>query len=426
MKKKIFYGWKMFPAVWLIYFLGCGPVTYGTSVLITKMVRTYSWNESILGYSTSIYQLTMALMSFAVVFFIRRFSHKAAMIVGSVVGAAVYFFMAFGNLSPVHVIIALAAAGFCNAFTCLTPCPGLINNWFDRRKSVPMSFVLAAGAASGFIMPLLAQALSSRSISFCWLVYAVMVLAIAVLAVLFVKERPEDIGEVKDGRAWVEANPLPEKAASEMKEKEPSLKACYASRAFAVIVFSMCAFRALQLMYTTYAVLYGLQNGLTEVQAALLLTIGNIFGLGGRLFAGVAGQMKMAYHKILVIGLVVITAGGALFAAGHSFGILVAAAIVLGGANGFLQSFLPIAVPKYFGSGNFSAVYGMLNTVGGILGCAAPLLVIWIVKVFGSYSYGFIFFGVLTAIAAVLMLFTPAQFVTDKKTEGKTECVQSN
>ena len=41
-----------------------------------------------------------------------------------------------------------------------------------------------------------------------------------VLAILFVKQDPADIGEIPDSRAWVERHPLPEKSGAPVAEAE--------------------------------------------------------------------------------------------------------------------------------------------------------------------------------------------------------------
>lgn len=417
-KGKTFYGVWILAGIWLIYFLAAPPGSYATSIISTHMVAERGWSESVIGISTSIFYLSMSLVSVPTGILIRQKGIRFTIVAGAVIGIAAYAVTAFGAKVPWMYVSAFGGIGISSAMCAIVTGSTTINTWFDRNKAMPMSILITAGAIGGFLVPILVNKLLTVGTTLCWEVFIGMDVAVILIAIFVLKDKPEDIGEIRDGHAWVSAHPMSRKEKELSREPEPSLRRCYHSIQFYTLSLQTFAARAANAGVTSYVIVYAIQHGISAANAALLITVYNVASLFGRFAVGLFDKkIGRRYMNAAALGLVGVECIALYFAAGyHSF----CAAVAIGGCGfGALCTLFPLLEANYFGKENFALLNGTFNTIGTMGSFVSPMMIFAMAQGMGGYEYSYLFWGIVLAAVCVVALFNPVRQIRDVSMKNK-------
>jgi MFS family permease len=198
-----FYGWKLLAAFWVIAVLNLAFPAYGSSVLNAAMAAELGFDRQALGTIVAVYLAMSGLPGPFVAMSVNRIGVRLTLAVGSlftmagavmlatIVDNAVLATIAFGLLVGTGVAtgaIIAAQAG--------------VAQWFVRRRALALSILYSGGAIGGFVAPPILSSIASSSAGdwrLGWWVIAALSLVAASLAMLTVRERPADLGQVPDG-----------------------------------------------------------------------------------------------------------------------------------------------------------------------------------------------------------------------------------
>src|SRR5579863_10685450 len=198
-----FYGWKLLAACWFIMFLNLGIPAYGASGLNALMAPALHLDRRALGLLFSAYMIMSGLPGPLVAVSVNRLGVRRTLMLGSVfliVGALLmgtlvnsfwYAVLAFGLL--VGGGVATGAA--------LATQAGLAR-WFVRRRALVLSILYSSGAVGGFVSGRLLDrvvTLAGGNWRAGWWVIAALSALACIVAALFVKESPADLGQAPDG-----------------------------------------------------------------------------------------------------------------------------------------------------------------------------------------------------------------------------------
>ena len=205
MSRPLFYGWILLGVLWLVFAFNLGFPAYGGPVINTAMARELGFSRETLGLITTFYIIMSGLPGPIVAVAVNRFGVRRTLLAGSLMNVAGAVFMA---------TIASSGAGACLGFGLVVGggvCTGAaiasqtaLSRWFVRRRSLALSILYSSGAIGGyfavkFVLPWAMDAGGSWR-SGWWVIVALSALA-GLLAMAFVRERPEDMGLQPDGEA---------------------------------------------------------------------------------------------------------------------------------------------------------------------------------------------------------------------------------
>ncbi len=412
-KNNVFYGVWITAAVWAIYFLSATPSAYGSSVVSTQVVLQRGWDEGIVGMGTSIYYLSLAMISIPTSILIKKKGIKSAIYIGTFVGIATYALLILAD-KPVIYLALFVGIGICCAMTSIVPAPAAINMWYDRNKAMPMAIQVSAGSIGGFLMPIIVQYCAGFGVNLCWLVFLLMNVVTLFITIFVIKNDPKEIGEIPDGRAWTAAHPLSEEEKILHDSREPSLSSCYRSRQFWMLAIQLFGTRAANAGINSYIMLYAIHTGVPEMQAALLITAYNATGLIGRFSVGFLDKLPVKKQVVNVTCLTLIAFGGVLLFLGGGYPMFLVAALCAGFGFGALCALFPLLVPEYFGSGNFPMLNGTFNTLGTLGGFFSPIAIYAIARRMGGYGNSFAALGLMLLFCAVFSALTPVRRINLK------------
>jgi MFS family permease len=200
-KSKIYYGWIIVAAVWLIYFSNVGLLLYGAPAINAGMMAVSGLSEAAVGAAVAVCTACQGIFSPLTGLITRKKGVRGLFIAGSAtlfVGSALLSFLKpqEGVFIPVYGLffgIGMTLGGILTA-------QSVLNNWFDKKKGLAMSIALSAGGVSGFLAPPLTEGIISRwDWQAGWRFIALMCGLSLLVSVFFIVNRPSDIKLNPDG-----------------------------------------------------------------------------------------------------------------------------------------------------------------------------------------------------------------------------------
>ncbi len=202
MAKPFFYGWILLGVLWLVFAFNLGFPAYGGPVINNAMADAVGFSRGPLGLITTFYIIMSGLPGPLVAMAVRRFGSRNTLIFGSALNVIGACYMALVADSAFHAYIGfglLIGGGVCSGAAIASQT--VLSRWFVRRRATAISILYSSGAIGGyiatkFVLPAVIHAHSWRA---AWWVIAGLSALAGVLASIFVKEKPEDVGAIADG-----------------------------------------------------------------------------------------------------------------------------------------------------------------------------------------------------------------------------------
>ncbi len=414
-ENKIYYGWVVAGTAFLLILMTAAPPSYGGSVITTRVVAERGWSESVIGTALSAHYVMMAAVGIPASLLLQRTGFRRVYQLAFGISLLCYLYLAFVNRSEMGYIAAFGILGFAALVGSVLCSTGLVNTWFARNRSLPMSLVLSAGGVGGFVYPLITQALCNLSIRTCWLFLAGLQVVGFLLSEFVIRDRPEDKGEIPDGRAWVAAHPLPAVQTGDTGAgaavREPSLARCYRSPQFVILAFQFFLAKCVPGAVLSYIILFAVQRGVMQDHAVWILTIYSVFGLMGRLSSGVVDRIRIPLGVCYAISFAAVAAGLGIMAAAGNAPVFFAGGAVVGGAFGFIYVLQYLLMPRYFGNRNYTAINGTLSTTSFLGNALGSVLVLGIRNLTGDYMYAYLTLAGICVLGAVLALINRVQMI---------------
>jgi len=411
MKKTAFYGWKLLAAFWFIYLVNLGFPTYGSSVINAYMARDLHLDRTMLGLAFSLYMLMVGLPGPLVAVIVGKIGVRLTLLLGScsaMLGAlSMALFVHTGWQAVVSFGILIGFGSCCGG--AIAEQQG-IAQWFVRRRALALSLMYSAGGVGGFVLPPLLNKLIAGSHGnwrMGWWFFLIMGAIGAAFVMLFVKEKPADMGQLPDGGAEAALAPGKKRPKGVFVTTEAwTFKEAIASRAFILMLLSSigisCGFSLIQ----AHGVVHLKDLGHSPAEAATAMSILAISTLIGKLLASFGDRIEPRYvwsFAMLAFGL-----GMILVTHATSAGDLYPFPILLGFGWGATLVCMMGAPMNYFGLKAYPAVIGLWLAIQTGIGSVAPFVAGYVFDKYGSYTPVFYSIaGLCFAGSLLLLLATP-------------------
>lgn len=293
MSRPVFYGWILLGVLWLVFAFNLGFPAYGGPVINSAMANELQFSRETLGLIFSFYIIMSGLPGPLVAMAVNRFGVRRTLVAGSLMNVGGALFMATVANSGVAAYLGFGlviGAGVCTGAAIASQTA--LSRWFLRRRALAMSILYSSGAIAGyfaakFILPWAMQTWGTWRAGW-WVVVTLSGLA-GLLALLFVRERPEDMGLAPDGVIEGAAN-TPAKARPDYITSAPWDFRDVASRpAYWLMVFALVGGSG---GYTLF-----LAHGIVHLQ-----DLGHSVATGGGAIATMAATGLLAKAVIMLVG----------------------------------------------------------------------------------------------------------------------------
>jgi MFS family permease len=406
-----FYGWKLVAVVFVIYLVNVAFPYYGASVLNAFMAERLGLSRSALGFGFSFFLLFVGLSSPAVGVTVNRFGVRAVLAAGGVTLTAGALLMATVTSNAWHYYLffgGICGLGF--SLGGIIPTQSVVTYWFRRRKPLAMSIVLcASGVGSIIAIPLLNAVVSNAGGDWRagWYVVAGACAAAAVIALLFVRNRPEDLGQHPDG-----APVDPAEAASGDDSSAPQVYMsahnwgvgeALRTRAYWLIIYCTSAFTMVYNLCIAHGVVHLRDRGIDDALTATSIGLVVMASVLGRLACGALGT-RIEPRFTWCAGLVLMALGLQTLAIATASWHVYLYALTVGAGFGACYVSFATMLGNYYGTEAFAPLLGIITTVTCIVGALSPALAGVAYDWQGSYQLAFVVLLALTALAILAVV----------------------
>jgi sugar phosphate permease len=404
-----FFGWTNAALLFFIYGAVYGFVFYGFTVVFPEMIRAQDWARGDAAMAHTLRAFSLGALAPLVAIAIGRAGAKRTMnaglffgvfilgMLGTVTSQLWQWILLWGILMPVSF-----------SFGGAIPIQTTLTHWFNVRRATALGIVLSSAAFAGFIAAPLYTLIMREAGTWKagWLAAGVLC-ALALTASLFIRNKPEDIGQFPDGISPASASDTPgevttKRARTYRTSESWSLREVLRKPVLWLIGVCMVSQMSAIYLLTTHGVLHLTDVGFTRMQSAA--AIGNLVLFSGfaRLPMGFIGD-RIEPRWIMTaaltgMGLALV----GIWKAPGDFRALLAIVSVFGFCFGATVPLFPALIGNYFGPSAFAPITGFLSPFMILLGAPVPALAGIIYDRFGSYDIAFTYTVALTLVAALL------------------------
>jgi MFS family permease len=409
MQRQSFYGWTMLAALWSVVFLNLGFPAYGPSVINAAMAKAAGLNRETLGNMLSVYIIMSGLPGPLVAMSVNSFGVRRTLVIGSlftIAGSLLMATLVTGGVGGMLCYGLLVGAGVATG-SAMAAQAGLAR-WFVRRRSLALSVLYSAGAIGGFVAaPLLNRLIESTGTwrAGWWLLAALSAVA-ACIALIFVRERPEDVGQAADafgppppdGRVPLDTRP------PFVTRREWTVREAVGSPAYWLLLGSLIGGSGGYSLILAHGVVHLQDLGHSARVAAWAISTMTVAGLIGKVILAAFGDridpryIFALFLAVFAVGLVVIVNAHALWQV-----ILFATCIGIGFGGGLVC--LMAVLSNYYGTGAFASVAGLAIAINTTLSAIAPKVAGRLFDQGIGYGVNFYFLASWCFVGAVVLFF---------------------
>jgi MFS family permease len=356
-------------------FINLGFAAYGSPVMNAAMATQLHWSRTLAGLPYNLYTVMAGVPALFVAVLVRRIGIRRTVMLGSALvfcGALAMGTIVRDGLGAVLAFGVVVGLGV--AWGGPFGVQPAVANWFVRRRALALAIVYAAGGVAGLVSgkfllsPLIAAAGGDWRAG--WWLYAALAAVAFVIATVFIRDRPEDMGQVPDGVADTAApgpattGPLRTLPAFISREPWTGGEVARCGR-FWIMVLALCGGSAGYTLFLSQGLLHLADLGYSADSRPWALAITTGSTLLGKVALGAFGD-RIDPRYIWAVTSVALGIGLLIIVDAHGPFALIAFSVLIGfGFGGGLVCMMSV-LSNYFGAKAFPAAAGFagaLNTI---------------------------------------------------------------
>ncbi len=408
-KDKSFYGWKLVGVLWFLDFLNMGFPLYGGAVINTYMLKEIAMSRSTFGLGFTLLNLFVGLPSVVVAASILRWGIRRTFAIGSALILSAALWLSLFATRPWHYLLGFGVlAGTGISFGTIVPAATAITRWFKRYRGRAMAVTLSASGFAGFFgAPVTNRILAANGGNWrqAWEIVVAVAILSAVVAFIFVRERPEDLGQSVDGPTNPAPSAQPTITDSLVSKFPWTPRQAFGTSSYWMIVCGGIACQFPFFFFTAHWLLHLKGAGIHPADAALAMGLFTLGAVAGRLIGGWLMDRLPARYAFMM-GLCCYFVGSvlAMKVNPHALWIAYAAAIFYGTAFGWTFVCMNTVTGHFFGPAAFPKVNGMVLVLTAVFCSPAGVIGGKLFDIYGNYSLAFRI-NMLIAAAGIIALF---------------------
>lgn len=402
-----FYGWKLVGALWLLYFLNMGFPLYGGTVINPVMLKEIPMERATFGLAYSLLNFFIGVPSFLIAAAIMKWGIRFTFGIGSALIVIGTLWMSFFATKPWHYLIGFgviigSGIGF-GTVICLSTA---VTRWFVRFRGRAMAIAMTASGFAGLVgAPLMNMIMTANNGNWrmAWLYVTGIAILSAIVAFAFVKERPEDLGQVPDGGVAPAGPSGPKAALATMYDWTPA--EAYRTSSFWMIVIGACACQYPFFFFTAHWIMHLRGLGISPAIYAFAMGLFTMGGIFGRLIGGwLMDRMPARYAFMLGLCCYFVGSALAMILTKDTLFMAYTAAVLYGAGFGWTFVCMNTVTGNFYGMKAFPKLNGMVMMLSAIICSPAGVIGGKLFDMFKSYNPAFelnIAIGVVGIIALV-------------------------
>lgn len=424
MAQKKFYGWKVVVVTAVLYALlgNFGLAAAQITIPVMALDPAVGMDRTMIGIGFTVFILMQGLPGPLIGKFVEKYGAKNAFIASSALIILTGVLMGFfaGASTAAYIVLFGVLLSFSSTLGGQVATQTTIGNWFVVKRGLAMAVTMGLGGVAAFSFPLITNAAigAEGNWPMGFFLISIMGAVSLVVAFLFMRNKPADMGQDPDGLSPAELEQTAKTADTEVAKavdrqggvfKNPvsmTQGQAFCSAAFWLILLaSLSIFVALN-MAVSSAVLHFNGLGIDPAIVAGAVAVQGIAAVAVNLvIAPLADRIEPA--RILGV-CALLTAAGALCAFVAQPGdvvMLYVYYVLLGLGFGGNTSVMPTAFANYFGIANFPKIIGTVLLLLSVLSGLVPTIAGVVFDATGTYAAMFL------AVTVICLAGTAAGFL---------------
>ena len=409
MSSKRFYGWPLVGVGFLIYGFGIAPAYYSWGFFAPEVIVELGITRQQVGTVFGAMTLTFALTSILSAAVIHYFGVRITVTVGALVCALGWFLVGRAEtLTQIYLSFSLLG-GIGIGLSTLLPAQTLAVYWFKKYRARATAIILLGAAVVGaLVTPIDAMILERADWRSAWVYISATSILVAIIAAVFIRNHPEDIGQHVDGQLPTEHEPTGSPAAqtiglenADTNKKSFTLMQAICTPHFLIATFADIANTIPWRVLTVHGRLHLEDLGFAPTVAAAILGVRVGVSGVGRLSGALSDFAPPPRVMALALVLSAVGVGGLRFADTPMLAYV--CVVLLGIGYGAAFTTIPIVFASFFGREAFAATGGLRIAITGIVGFVGPTWAGAAADSSGSYNSSLIVLTVLCLAGAVMI-----------------------
>ena len=362
LSKDGFYGWVNM-GVMFFFNIAIMLIMVSFGVFLPSWVDEFAWNRGVVTGANTLMMILTGIAAPMVGLFIMKQGAKRAILIGSIINVCALALLAYQN-QIWHLYLGFGALiGIGLSLGGMLAMMTVINNWFIMKRSIALAVSMSSMGISGIVMtPALMGMIHTVGWRNTYLIIAAIVLILSVIIpVIFLRNKPEDLGQVPDGPVSTK----PEKAKAEASAysnvyKTPvdfTAKEAIRTRTMWLLIgygtLTFIAMNGLMPIQIDFLKDIGLSDYQASAVAGVFMGIMAISQLG----IGILG-LRFRMHSLAIVSITFAIIGFAILMSTNSMLLAFAYCIFLGIGFGIQSIAMGNLFPDYFGRTEFPKIMG--------------------------------------------------------------------
>jgi MFS family permease len=398
-------GWKVVLAGFfgvMVSFAAVVPYTFG--LFIKPLSVTFGWHREAMSAAFSITALTLAAASPGLGFLLDRFGPRRIILPCIVVFSAAYISLAWLTPHLIHFYLAYFIIGVVGNGTAYLGYSRAISTWFNHRRGLALSIMLAGGGCGAMLLPVVAQAaITHYGWRTAYVILGLLAFAFGFpLAARFAREQATTDSSQRT-----------------LRDSGHGVASALGSRIFWIIAATVCLYAISLNGAIAHLSPLLTDRGVSTQGAAYAVSIIGASGIIGRVLTGIfldrffGPRVSQMMLLMTVIGIVLLSVA-------HTLTAGLTAASLIGFSMGSEGDITPYLLSRYFGLRRLSTLYAMTWTAYAIGGATGPLVVGRVFDNLGSYRPVSIQFLALPAFIPCFLMFLLPRYTSDSASSAFT------
>jgi sugar phosphate permease len=396
---KIFYGWWLVFACFIIGLYVSSVIFFGFTAFFEPLKKEFGWSYTQISFAASLRGLEAGILAPVVGFLVHRFGSRRIIFCGIIILSLGLIFLSFAQSLIVFyfsfLLLGFGASGCGNVATTTA-----VANWFNKNLGKALGVMSSGFGASGLLVPVIVWLIDVYGWRSALIILGLAMLILGLPLAFIIRNTPEQCGYLPDGELPV--NPI-RREATQSREVDIGIVEAFKKRPFLYLNLAE-GIRLMTLSAVVIHIMPYLSNtGISRPTAGLVAAAMPLLSIAGRFGFGWLGDV---YDKRYVMAIALGLIGIGMLAFCHVSSrwciYLFLLSFPLGWGGGAV---LRVTILKeYFRRYSLSKIIGFtmgFASIGGIIG---PTFAGWVFDSFGGYHFVWLAFCGLICLAAALIL----------------------
>lgn len=397
---RIFYGWYIVGACFLLTLYSGGAVILGFTAFFEPIANEFGWSYTQVSLAASLREATVGLIAPLIGFLVDRWGPRRLLLSGTILlGLSFILLSRTSSLAMFYGFFAIVALGISG----LSPTVFIatVSNWFRRKAGLATGIMTCGMALGSLLVPVIVKLIDVYDWRSAIFILGVGAWAIGIPLSLLIRHKPEQYGYLPDDDK--NASVIPDEN-SEDTEMNIPVKEALKSRAFWQIGLAMTLVFLSISTVIVHVMPYLSSVGISRSTSGMVATAIPLVSIVGRLSSGWLADRFNKKHT--AVGFIVIVSVGLLFfshASTEKMWPLIPFVILFGIGWGSHITIRAALLREYFGRSKLGTIFGFMMALSSLGAVVGPIFAGWVFDSRGSYYFAWLLFAGLVFLAAIVM-----------------------